>query len=185
VHSIGFIVFLQSCYGIWAIARCNVRRPSPLIRLGDGLKKLADSLQRQLSRQTMSVVRNHVRSILFDDDEAAGSLRGIPKGLICFETVFVMRSHLNSIKLHMLQAISTCLRNCSRTNRSTPPSLYWDLRQRASASSHQFLTLNQVFLLKSLWRRYAFLSTFVGAFITLETTILSVTYAKMTGTLPK
>jgi hypothetical protein len=41
------------------------------------------------------------------------------------------------------------------------------------------------FLLKSLWCRFAFLSTFVGAFITLETTILSVTYVKMTGTLPK
>ena len=82
--------------------------PLPPIRLGDGLKKLADILQRCLSHQTNAVVRNHARSILFHDDEAAGSLGGIPKGLICFETVVVMRSHLNSIKLHMLQSISTC-----------------------------------------------------------------------------
>jgi hypothetical protein len=47
---------------------------------------LAHNLQSQLSRQSASIVRNHVRSILFDDDEAADGRRGIPKRLICFET---------------------------------------------------------------------------------------------------
>jgi hypothetical protein len=88
LHSLGFMIFLQSCYGIWAIARCNMRALSPpalppnppTLTPPSGhylLVCVLIHLQRHLSRQTISVVRNQMRSLWFGDKEAHGDVRGL------------------------------------------------------------------------------------------------------------